>query len=339
MPMHIASSIDPDSWDDFTKTNPNSNIFHTRAFADIFQDCSKYTPYTFFLEEDGRPLAAIISIQSKLLGTPFVSYASRAVVYGGILCSDKMNDKYWHKHLGKLIHSYDTSLEKETLFTEIRNINESTHCILPFAKEKYKFIPHLNYILDLTLGEQTLWENLSQGLRKSLRKAQEGTIEVIELTTGDHIEALHSLVSTTYSKVHIPCFDLEIFKKAWNLLSPAGYIRVTLAKDHERLLAARAALIYNGRVFDWFAGSSEQGDAKSANALLAWDMIRWGCQNGAKCFDFGGAGDPNKHYGVREFKMRFGGQLVNYGRFMRIYSTARYMTGSLGYKILRRFLY
>jgi lipid II:glycine glycyltransferase (peptidoglycan interpeptide bridge formation enzyme) len=50
--------------------------------------------------------------------------------------------------------------------------------------------------------------------------------------------------------------------------------------------------------------------------------MNWCCHNGYKVFDFGGAGIPGKEYGVREFKKQFGGKLVNYGRFEKIYRPA-----------------
>ena len=40
-----------------------------------------------------------------------------------------------------------------------------------------------------------------------------------------------------------------------------------------------------------------------------------------------GAGNPNKNYGVRDFKSRFGGQLVEYGRFMYIADNMLYRLG------------
>lgn len=40
-----------------------------------------------------------------------------------------------------------------------------------------------------------------------------------------------------------------------------------------------------------------------------------GHQNRFQIFDFGGAGKPNVSYGVRYYKMSFGGKLVNYGRY------------------------
>jgi len=48
--------------------------------------------------------------------------------------------------------------------------------------------------------------------------------------------------------------------------------------------------------------------------------LKDGAAKGYKSFDFGGAGSPHEEYGVREFKRRFGGDLVNYGRYMNVHN-------------------
>ena len=50
-----------------------------------------------------------------------------------------------------------------------------------------------------------------------------------------------------------------------------------------------------------------------------------------------GAGKPNEDYGVREFKSKFGGELVEFGRFERINNHFLYLIGKTGLKILKKF--
>lgn len=49
-----------------------------------------------------------------------------------------------------------------------------------------------------------------------------------------------------------------------------------------------------------------------------------------------GASAPDEESGVRDFKARFGGQLVEYGRFRCVCNPIRYKLGSLGVKLLKR---
>jgi len=47
-----------------------------------------------------------------------------------------------------------------------------------------------------------------------------------------------------------------------------------------------------------------------------------------------GVGIPEREYGVREFKMRFGGKTVNFGRFARINNKTVYTISEIGFNIL-----
>ena len=50
---------------------------------------------------------------------------------------------------------------------------------------------------------------------------------------------------------------------------------------------------------------------------LRWISIDYACKNGIEKFDFMGAGSPDEDYGVRDFKAKFGGSLVEPGRFIQ----------------------
>jgi len=52
--------------------------------------------------------------------------------------------------------------------------------------------------------------------------------------------------------------------------------------------------------------------------LATWAAIEYALEQSIPKFDFMGVGIPEREYGVREFKSRFGGKMVNYGRFARI---------------------
>jgi lipid II:glycine glycyltransferase (peptidoglycan interpeptide bridge formation enzyme) len=70
------------------------------------------------------------------------------------------------------------------------------------------------------------------------------------------------------------------------------------------------------------------------SALATWAPIDYGLKNRLEYFDFMGAGKPDQNYGVREFKSKFGGTLVKYGRFERINNKPLYIAGKLGLKML-----
>ena len=71
--------------------------------------------------------------------------------------------------------------------------------------------------------------------------------------------------------------------------------------------------------------------------MATWAAIDYANKNMIERFDFMGAGKPNDGgYGVRDFKAKFGGELVEYGRFRYICNPFLYKIGILGVKILKR---
>lgn len=48
-----------------------------------------------------------------------------------------------------------------------------------------------------------------------------------------------------------------------------------------------------------------------------------------------GAGKPDEGYGVRDFKKKFGGMLVEDGRYLAVLNPVLYNVGKIGIKILK----
>jgi serine/alanine adding enzyme len=72
---------------------------------------------------------------------------------------------------------------------------------------------------------------------------------------------------------------------------------------------------------------------------ITWHRIDWGRGHGFAHYDFGGAGSPHKRYGVRDFKAKFGGQLVNFGRYRKVYSPWKLALAERAYEVLRKSMY
>jgi len=71
---------------------------------------------------------------------------------------------------------------------------------------------------------------------------------------------------------------------------------------------------------------------------LVWHILKEGANNSYHTFNFGGAGKPNEEYGVREFKRRFGGEMVNFGRYTKVYSPIRMKIAEKGFEVYRRMI-
>ena len=71
------------------------------------------------------------------------------------------------------------------------------------------------------------------------------------------------------------------------------------------------------------------------STLATWAGIEFAALNGFKRFDMMGAGKPDEGYGVREFKSKFGGELVEHGRFLCICQPTLYKLGKYIISIIK----
>ena len=98
-------------------------------------------------------------------------------------------------------------------------------------------------------------------------------------------------------------------------------------------VAASAELLYKHTIYGWYSGMDRRYDSYIPNELLMWRVLTWGAENGYRVYDFGGAGKPGEAYGVRDFKAKFGGQLVCYGRNTLVHSPLRFKVTQAGYAL------
>jgi lipid II:glycine glycyltransferase (peptidoglycan interpeptide bridge formation enzyme) len=54
------------------------------------------------------------------------------------------------------------------------------------------------------------------------------------------------------------------------------------------------------------------------SVVSTWQAMQLVVDMGGGMFDFMGAGPRNKEYGVREFKLKFGGEITNEYRYRRL---------------------
>ena len=99
-------------------------------------------------------------------------------------------------------------------------------------------------------------------------------------------------------------------------------------------IAARGLnnLVYKDVIYDWYAASDREYSGYHPSDLLPWNTILWAKGNNLKTYDFAGAGKPNKDYSVRDYKLKFGGKLLNFGRYQCIHKPLLYKLGVFGLK-------
>ena len=328
----ITCDITDVEWDNFVHSHPLGNIFQTRALSKVYAETKNYFPICIAVtdpnsqEIKGLISGVIVREMDGFLG----DFSARSIIQGGPLVASSSN-----KDLSsELINKYDLLASRSSLYTEIRNLYD-VHDTLNHL-DNYSFVEHLNFIINLNQTEENLWGQIHKSRRKNINRAEKAGVVVEEIVSPDKIPAFYKLLSETYNNVKVPLADISLFESAFQQLVPKGMAKFYLAHHENDCIGARAVLLYKDQIYDWYAGAAIDALPLYPNECLVWHILKWGRENNYSRFDFGGAGEPNKPYGPREFKRRFGGELVNYGRYAHQYSKEKIKVAEIGFKVYRK---
>jgi serine/alanine adding enzyme len=285
--------------------------------------------------ESGQVRALMLTAKITVIGGPFRFMTTRSVVYGGPLCLD---GELGRAALAFLLHEYNRRAGSDVLFTEFRNVHDITDLLPALNESGYVFEDHLNFLIDLTRPSEELWKNIRSNAQRNIRKAQKSGVTIAEAQTLADVDAAYAILQDVYRRIQVPLPDRSLFLEAFQTLYPKNMMRILFARLNGINIGALMLLIYQGNVLYWYTGPLREYAEYRPGDLMVWSALEFGKKMGAHTFDFGGGGKPNEEYGVRDFKLKFGGKQVNFGRNVCVHAPARLKLSEFGYRIVRRFM-
>lgn len=332
--MKVVQQLDESSWRTFVDSHPQGNIFHTPELFQVFARTQGHRPTLWATTNaNGRVLALLLPVQITLKGGPLRRLTTRAVVYGSVLWDPGPEGQ---EALALLLYTYTQEVDGAPLFTELRNLSDLKAVQPILQTHGFAYEDHLNYLLNLTLPSETLFRNIGSRTRKHIRRAlRQGEVVIEEANKREQVAICYDLLCRTYRTARVPLADHSLFEAAFDVLYPKGMVRFTLARVNSTPVATSVELLYKDTVYGWYGGVDRAYSSYRPNELLMWYILQWSAENNYRVYDFGGAGKPNEKYGVRDFKAKFGGTLVNYGRNTYVHNRHLLHLSTLGYRVYR----
>lgn len=292
-------------WRDYLLENPVGNIFQSPEIYDVYKIDYSNRSLGVALLDDERICGLVIGNYTDYFGV-----ASRLSIQGGPIC-DKIG------YVPVLLSSIENLFGRFNLtgLVDIKNMWDSSSLINVFNGANYLYEDHLNYIIDLSSSEN-VWSSISKNRRKNIRHAMKKGFIIKDASTRKDVVDSYRLIKNTYNRVSMPVPDAKLFHNALSFLKGSIIWRIAYLSDEP--VATRIFLTFRDTIYDWYASSLYGENAAFSNELMVWNILEYGCERGFKFFDFGGAGNPAKPYGPREFKRRFGGRQVNFGKYTRV---------------------
>jgi lipid II:glycine glycyltransferase (peptidoglycan interpeptide bridge formation enzyme) len=261
---------------------------------------------------------------------------TRAVAHGSVLAA---SGSAGQAALEKLLKTYNKETGNKSLFTELRNLSDLETIQPVLNRCGFVYEDHLNYLIDLRRSEEEVFGAIASRTRSYIRRAlRQENLEIKEINDRESLRTSYDLLKLTYQNAQVPLSDFSLFESAYDLLRPHDMVRFSAVFLEQTPIAVSIDLVYKDVVYYWYGGMDRAYSKQHPNELLRWHVIQWGIQNGFGIFDFGGAGKPDEKYGVRDFKAKFGGELVSYGRNICQHSPRLLRLSTFGYGVARRFI-
>ena len=321
----LSEDIKYDRWDNLILSSSSSNFFQSKECYQFYKELSFLEPLLIAVEEDdilvGLACGYILSEKAVIKSV----FSKRAIIPGGLLLDNNISESA----LSELLDGLKEFFSKRIIYFEIRNLADYSKYKIDFINKGYKYNQHLNYHIDTSQKSEELLKNLSTSKRRQISLSQKNGAYYSEITEVSDVKQFYQLVSALYTKICKPLFPLEFFEK----IVTHTFAKLILIKKDNRVLGGILLVLDNHSSYEWFiCGENNLYPQIYPSVLATWSGIEYAVTNKKYRFDFMGAGQPNKNYGVRDFKSKFGGTLVEYGRFI-------YIQNKLFYKLGKCYLY
>jgi serine/alanine adding enzyme len=323
-----SKGINSKNWKQFVNSNPNGNFFQSHQYIDFITGIDGYQPISLFaLNADNNIegiLCGVIQQEGKGIKRCF---SSRLIINGGPLVVGN-KPEIAELLIDYLIKEYSSNC----VYIEFRNFFDLDLFRPIFKKKHFSYQPHLNYLVktdSLPLIKKRLSKSKLRQIQGSLRN---GAV-ISDPVSEDEISSFYFLLKKLYhQRIRKPLPSEAFFLKFYQSKEIG---RIFLIKKGNDVIGGIVCPIFENKIiYEWYICGNDNLKSIHPGVLATWAPIEYAANNGMEKFDFMGAGSPDKDYGVRDFKSKFGGELVENGRYIRINKPLFYNIGKLGLTIL-----
>ncbi len=317
------------AWRELLNRSSYSSPFQTPEWYEFFNSVDGLSADVIAVKCNASLSALVVVTLQKESGiTSF--FSRRAIIYGGPLFVK--NDLIGLESLLVGLKSY---YKKRAIYVEIRNLFDFKNCLSVFNRAGLSYNAWLNFQID-TSDLQVVKQAISKSRLRQINKAIKSGVLWREARSVEEITVFYNILKRLYqNRVKKPLFPLSFFYDFFH----RGVGKYLLVYFKEEIIGGIMCVIMpNKIVYEYYiCGLDKEYKDQYPSAMATWAAIEYANQNGISQFDFMGAGSPDDEYGVREFKARFGGRLIEYGRFLLVLNPFLYKIGKLAIRIKSKF--
>jgi FemAB-related protein (PEP-CTERM system-associated) len=258
------------TWEQFVEGSPQASLAHRLGWRNVVEKTYHHRAY-YLMAMDGEALAGILPL--FLIRSPFFGHflvTAPYLSYGGLIADNE-------RAASALIEAArQLAAERRAKYVEVRGRSQLGQGLV--LKDKY-----CTFLLPLTADPEALWENFEGRARKAVRKAQASGLVVARghYLISPFAKALAQHMRDLGTPFHRANFYRNIFAEF------AGQAELLMVCRDGHYIGGVLLVTFRETLFPLYGGALMQYRAFSPMSLLIWQTIRYGCERGFACIDFG----------------------------------------------------
>lgn len=318
--------IDIQQWQELIENSATATWFQTpEAYQFYVANKEEMIPFAIGVEEDGHLTGVIVGYTTQERNPIQQLLTCRSIIIGGPLLDEHISNDA----LSALLLAAKR-VTQNSIYVETRNFHNYSHWRDLFEACGFLYQPHYDIHVHCNATH-----TMSEQRQRQVKKAIKNGATIVQASSEEEIKDWYKILHKLYrTKVRTPLFS-EAFYLSFYRQKIGKYL---LVKFENKVIGGMMCPIFAGNtIYEWYVcGMDEEYKDLYPSVMATYAAIEYAKINNLPLFDFMGAGKPNVPYGVREFKMEFGGELVEHGRFLCVRKTLLYKIGELEVKWLKR---
>ena len=320
--------IDQQQWQQLIECSPYATWFQTDEAYRFYQSVGDMQAFAYGVSEDDNLVGLVVGYTTTEKCKFKQHFTARSIIVADNISNEALTALL--KAVRAMESNGQSLIANRPIYIETRNFHDYSRWKSVF--ESTGFVYKRHYDIHVRCHAQ---HQMSERRQRELKRAIKNGAEICEAQSEQEIRDWYQILSQLYrEKVRTPLFSEEFFLRFYR----NGVGKYVLVKYQGKIIGGMMCPILKGKaVYEWYVcGLDEQYREQYPSVVATYAAIEYAKQNEIPLFDFMGAGEPDIPYGVRDFKMEFGGELVEYGRFLCVRKPLLYWIGKMGVKWLKR---
>ena len=316
--------VEENKWQQLLNKSAFASPFQTPEFYKVNKSSVGTDCHVFAVQHHDDYLALVVVVVQKEKGL-VAFFSRRGIIFGGPLahaCSDILFNDF--------LDRVSTYFKHKVIYLETRNYFDFSSYKNSFEGRGWNYEPYVNVQMNLkgkTSAEliSTFTSNRRNEIKKSISLGTYYGISSSEKEVEEIYKILHKLY---ISKVKLPIPSVSYFLKLFR----SGIMKAFFVKHDGNIIGGAFCMVLAEKVIYtyYYCGLSYYKKNIYPTHLAILASLEFAINNSIPRFDFMGAGKLDQEYGVRQYKLQFGGDLVEHGRYLKILNSPLYIIGKKG---------